>query len=62
MADLEIHGFPVFSVSKANRIKRTCLCVIYSMQGLQAFESAPEFRFYVGVVSTTDMCFPFICV
>ena len=27
------------------------------MRGLRAFESASEFRFYVGVVSTTDMCF-----
>ena len=26
------------------------------MQGTRAFESALEFRFYVGVVSTTDMC------
>ena len=25
------------------------------MQGIQAFESASEFRFYFGVVSTTDM-------
>ena len=29
------------------------------MQGIRAFESALEFRFYVGVVSTTDMCFVF---
>ena len=27
------------------------------MQGTRAFESASEFRFYVGVVNTTDMCF-----
>ena len=27
------------------------------MQGIRAFESASEFRFYVGVVSTTDMYF-----
>ena len=25
------------------------------MQGIRAFESASEIRFYVGVVSTTDM-------
>ena len=25
------------------------------MQGIRAFESASEFRFYFGVVSTTDM-------
>ena len=25
------------------------------MQGIQAFESASKFRFYFGVVSTTDM-------
>ena len=28
------------------------------MQGIRAFESASEFRFYVGVVSTTDMYLP----
>ena len=55
--DVEIHGFPVFSVSNANRIKWTWLSVIYSMQGIRAFESASVFRFYVGVVSTTDMVF-----
>ena len=27
------------------------------MQGIRVFESASEFRFYVGVVSTTDMYF-----
>ena len=27
------------------------------MRGFRAFESASEFRFYVGVVSTTDMYF-----
>ena len=27
------------------------------MQGIRAFESASVFRFYVGVVSTTDLCF-----
>ena len=27
------------------------------MRGLRAFESASEFRFYVGVVSTSDMYF-----
>ena len=35
--DLEILGFPVFSVSKANRIKWTWLSVIYSMQGMTSF-------------------------
>ena len=56
-ADVEIHGFPVFSVSKANRIKWTWLSVIYSMQGIRDFESVSVFRFYVGVVSTTDIVF-----
>jgi len=56
-ADVEIHGFPVFSVSKENRIKWTWLSVIYSMQGIRVFESASVFRFYVGVVSTTDIVF-----
>ena len=27
------------------------------MQGMRAFEPASEFRFYVGVVSTTDLYF-----
>ena len=27
------------------------------MRGLRAFESASEFRFYAGMVSTTDMYF-----
>ena len=30
------------------------------MQGIRAFESASEFRFYVDVLSTTDMYFLYL--
>ena len=59
---LRFSDFRFFQFPVTNRIKWTWLSVIYSMQGIRAFESASEFRFYVGVGKYNWHCIFSICI